>query len=329
VRRRYVLGGLLVVSLALAAVALAGVLGTVFFAITVAYLLFPVRRWLLGRGLSPWTASLGATLLAFLAALLAVAPLVVIALVRLDTVVRAVAALPRTLTVDLLGLTYSITLAQTADLALRLLRSSARSLARAIPVVALKFSLFVLLVFALVSNGAAVRRSVLAVVPSAYRDVAEALHERTRAVLFAIYVLQVATAIATFLVALPFFLFLGYSVPVTLAVVAAVLQFVPIVGPSVLLAGLAVYHLGVGQPVAAAVVFVAGGVLVAWLPDILVRPRLARETADLPGSLYFVGFVGGLLSLGPVGVIAGPLVVALTVEVGGLVAAELRADDAA
>ncbi|MFB6303385.1 MAG: AI-2E family transporter [Haloferacaceae archaeon] len=326
-RRHYVLGGLLAVALALATVALAGVLGTVFFAITVAYLLAPVRRVLIGRGLSPWTASLVATLLAFLAALVAVAPLAIVVLVRLDAVLRAVAAVPPSISVDLLGFTYSVTLAEVSDVLLQLLRSSARTLARAVPVVALKLSVFVLLMFALVSNGAAVRQSVLAVVPRAYRDVAEALHERARAVLFAIYVLQAATAAATFLVALPFFLFLGYSVPFTLAVVAAALQFIPVVGPSLLLAVLAAYHVAVGQPVAAAIVFVGGGILVAWLPDIIVRPRLARETADIPGSLYFVGFVGGLLSLGPVGIIAGPLVVALVVEVADLLAADLRADE--
>jgi predicted PurR-regulated permease PerM len=56
----------------------------------------------------------------------------------------------------------------------------------------------------------------------------------------------------------------------------------------------------------------------------VIRTRLARETADLPGSLYFVGFVGGLLTLGPIGVIAGPLAVALVVEMGNLLTDELN-----
>jgi predicted PurR-regulated permease PerM len=67
---------------------------------------------------------------------------------------------------------------------------------------------------------------------------------------------------------------------------------------------------------------VVGGGLIAWLPDLTIRPRLARRTADLDGSLYFIGFVGGLLSLGAIGVIVGPLVVALLAETAGLVADE-------
>ena len=56
----------------------------------------------------------------------------------------------------------------------------------------------------------------------------------------------------------------------------------------------------------------------------MVRPRLARHTADLPGSLYFIGFTGGLLSVGPIGFIAGPLVVALLVEATELLASEVN-----
>jgi predicted PurR-regulated permease PerM len=84
------------------------------------------------------------------------------------------------------------------------------------------------------------------------------------------------------------------------------------------------YHVALGQLPQAVAIFVLGGVLIAWLPDVLIRPRLASETAHLPGGLYFVGFVGGLLTLGPVGVIAGPLVVALVLELAGLVSTELN-----
>ncbi|MFB6303573.1 MAG: AI-2E family transporter, partial [Haloferacaceae archaeon] len=111
-RRRHALGGLLAVTLALAAVALARVLATVFFAVTVAYLLAPVRRWLTDHGLSRWTASLVATLLAFVAAVVAVSPLLVVVTIRLDAVLRAVAAAPDVVPVDVLGFTYTVTVSE-------------------------------------------------------------------------------------------------------------------------------------------------------------------------------------------------------------------------
>lgn len=115
---------------------------------------------------------------------------------------------------------------------------------------------------------------------------------------------------------------LGYSGALTLAVVAGVLQFLPVVGPSVLVGALVVYQLLAGDAAAAALVGVAGAVFIGYLPDVLIRARLARRSADMPSTLYFTAFTGGLLTLGPVGIIAGPLAVALLVEGIELLSAE-------
>lgn len=314
---------MLVLLSAVAAVILADVLGTVFFGITVAYLLLPVRRRLIRYGLSKWTASLLATLAAFLAVVAVSAPLLLVVLRRIDEVVALLVVAPDEVTLELLGFTYAVTLDQASAFARTLLQGLTRRAATAIPVLALKLSVFALVVFSLLHHQVAVKRTVTAVVPGTYRDVIEAFDERTRETLFAIYVLQAATAVATFLFALPVFFGLGYRYPFTLATVSAVFQFLPVVGPSVLVFVVAGYHLAVGDLAAAAAVAVLGSVFVGWLPDVLVRPRLARETADIAGGLYFVGFVGGLLSLGPIGIIAGPLVIVLVVETAGLLAAEL------
>jgi predicted PurR-regulated permease PerM len=152
------------------------------------------------------------------------------------------------------------------------------------------------------------------VVPVGYRDAAVALHERTKDTLQAIYLLQIATAVGTFAMALPTFWALGYDYPVTMAVMAGILQFLPVIGPSLLIGAVAIYHLSVGDVDAAVLMVIVGGVVIAYLPDAIIRPRLAAMTADMPGSLYFVGFIGGLLTVGPIGVIMGPLAVALFTE---------------
>jgi len=322
--RRFVLGtlfGLLVLG---AAAMLADVLGTAFFAVTVAYLLSPLREELVRRRLSNWSASLVSTATAVLAVVVLAAPLVFVVAIRLDAIIAFLSGLPPTVTVELYGVSTTLTLAETRTAIVAFGRRLARSFALAVPVLALKLTVFVMVVFALLSHTAETHRALIALVPHSYRDVVRALSRRTRATLFGIYVLQAATAAGTFAVALVLFFLLGYPYFLTLAVVSAILQFLPVVGPSVLIGLLAVAHLIVGDPVRAALVFVLGSLLVAWLPDVVIRPRLARGTADLPGSLYFVGFVGGLLTLGPVGVIAGPLAVALVVEMAELLTDELN-----
>jgi predicted PurR-regulated permease PerM len=322
--RRYVLGGVFALLSLVAAALLWRVLGTVFFAVTVAYLLLPVRRRLVARGTARFWASLGATLGAFLAVLVVISPLVVALVLRFDALLALVNLVPDVIHVELFGLVYEATLEQVVDVATAYLRAAARAVATSMPVLLVKFTLFAFLVFSLLYHEESARRAAIAVVPPSYRDAAHALNDRIRETLFAIYVLQAATAVGTFVLAAPVFYLFGYDYAITLATVAAVLQFVPVVGPSFLLAGLAGYELLVGDPVRAALVAVVGGFVVAWLPDVLIRPRLAQETADIPGSLYFVGFFGGLLTLGPVGIVAGPLAVALVVESANLLSAELN-----
>ena len=323
-RRPYVLGGVLAAAALVAAAVLADVFATAFLAVTVAYVLAPVRGWLVERGVTRWTASLLATLFAFAGAAAVVSPLVLVAALRLDRLLALIRSLPGELSVGAFGMRYVVTLDQLRGPLVGFVSTAARATLAALPVLALKFALFVLLVFSLVYRASEARRAVVAVVPPAYRDVAEAFNRRVRGTLFGIYVLQAATAVGTFLFALPTFAALGYGSVLTLSVLAGVLQFVPIIGPSVLLGALALAAVSAGAPARAALVLVVGGFVVAWLPDLIVRPRLARRAADMPGSLYFVGFVGGLLSLGTVGIIAGPLAVALVVEAAEQLSAELN-----
>jgi predicted PurR-regulated permease PerM len=325
--RRYVLGGLLVLLSLLATVVLLNVVATVFFAVTVAYLLAPLRTRLSERGVSQWWASVLATAAGFLGTVAVFAPLVVVLLLRFESLIALLNLIPDSVTLVALGFEYTVTLDTALAVVVARLSDIAGQFVTAAPVLLIKLTLFAFVVFALLLRENATRRAVLSIVPPSYRETAKALDRRTRETLFAIYVLQAATALGTFLIALPVFVLLGYEFPIALATVAAVLQFLPIVGPSILLFGLGAYHLAVGELVRAVLVAVGGGFFVAWLPDVLIRPRLARETTNLPGSLYFVGFVGGLLSLGPIGVIAGPLVVALAIEVASLLSAEINTVD--
>lgn len=324
--RRTVLAGLLVALVALAAAVLFDVLGTVFFAVTVAYVLAPVQDRLTDHG---FPARMGSAATTAAAAVVAAVPLAVVGYLayrRREDLQALVSDLPDVFVGDIAGLHYELPLSTVQAYATDAVQGLAATAAVAVPVLALKAGLFVLLVFGLLARKRAAARALLAPVPAAYHDVAFALHERTRDTLFAIYVLQVVTAIGTFAFALPLFYALGYQYAVTLAVLAGVLQFLPIIGPSVLVAGLAAYEASVGAPGAAVVVLGLGLLVVAALPDLLVRPLVADRTARLPGALYYVGFVGGLLTLGPVGIVAGPLAVALVVEAGDLLADSTGAD---
>ena len=321
-RRRLVLLALLAVTAVAAALLLRQVLATVFFAITVAYVLVPLYRWLRRRGLPRWWASAVSTAVAFGAAAALLIPVAVVLYLRRTQLVDLLASLPDEIVVDVAGFVYVVGSGEVTALATAYLTQLALGLVRAAPELSAHATVFAFVVFGLLLGRPQVRRAFLRPVPHDYHDVAQSFHDRTRETLFALYVIQAATALGTFVIALAVFSLLGYPYPITLAVVAGVLQFLPVVGPSLLVLAIGAYEFSVGAYADGLLVLALGLVLVGFLPDAVIRPRLARETAGIPSSLYFVGFVGGLLSLGPVGIIAGPLVLALLVEALSLLARE-------
>ena len=291
------LGGLLV----LAALVLESVLSTVVFAITVAYVLYPLREWMASRGYSDRVAAATASAAGLLGVVALAAPLAFVLYRRRRDLLAFLATIPDRIVVELGPLFYVVETDLVFRAAQATLRDLAFGLAAAAPVIVLKLVVFAILVYGLLLKPNAPRVAALRLCPAAYHDVLFALHRRTASTLRAIYILQGATALGTFVVALGTFAALGYRSPFALAVVAGVLQFVPVLGPSVVVGTLAVVDLVAGNVFRAAIVLVVGVILVGFVPDAVIRPRLAGTTTDLPVSVYFVGFVGGCLRSAPWG----------------------------
>jgi len=133
---------------------------------------------------------------------------------------------------------------------------AAVGLASQVAILGMKLFLFAFLVYAFLlkphAPGVAIRR----LVPPGYHDVVSRYHERIRDTLYAIYVLQAATAFGTFVIGWIVFALLGYDAAFSIAVIAGILQFVPIVGPSLVVSVVAVVEV-VGGDVGAAVLVTA------------------------------------------------------------------------
>jgi len=321
-QRTYVLAGLLVSLVVLTTLLLSSVLATVFFAITVAYVLFPLSEWFVSRGLSKRLAAAATTGIAFVAGSLVLVPLVAVLYLRRRDLFAFFQRLPDEIPLSVAEFSYTVDVQAALVAARDAVADVAVSLASQTPILALKVVLFTILVYAMLWRPTASGNVVYRTVPTPYHDIVERYHRRLRSTLYAIYVLQAATAFGTFLMAWGLFAVLGYNGAFALAVVAGILQFVPVVGPSIVILAIAAAELVAGDIVGAAVITVLGLGLVGFLPDAVVRPRLARYTTGMPASLYFVGFTGGVLSLGIIGFIAGPVVVALLLETVNMLAAE-------
>lgn len=313
--RRRLLGTLLVAVAALAAVVLAEVLRTVVFAVTVAYVLYPVRQQFVERGVSRRIACVVTTVIAFVAAVLLVVPLLYVLYRRRAELIDILERIPDAVPISVGGFDLTIEMVPYVAAAEAWVRQAALAVAAAAPRLVLELVVFTFLVYGILYRPGAVGTAVFGVVPVEYHDIPTRLHERTRETLYSIYVLQAATAVGTSVLAFVVFWGLGYGSPVLLAVIAGVLQFIPIVGPSVLVVALAAGDLLIGETTRAIAVLVLGLVVVSFFPDAVIRTQLADWTGRISPGLYFVGFVGGILTLGAVGLIVGPLVVSLLLEV--------------
>ncbi len=109
---------------------------------------------------------------------------------------------------------------------------------------------------------------------------------------------------------------LGYwiaGVPHTFlfAVATAVLAIIPMGAPLAFTAAATLLYIQ-GDAVAAAGIFVFG-TLVVMLADCLVRPILIGSTARLPFLLVLLGTLGGISTLGIIGLFVGPVLMAVLV----------------
>lgn len=301
------------------------VLGTLFFAVTVAYVVLPIKRWIVDSGVPNRLATAIATSFAFLAAIAILAPLLMVVYQRRGFLLAYLQDLPAAFTVESFGFTYVLEIGEVLGVARSILTDTAIAIARAAPLLITKLFLFTFIVYALLFRPEAVKRALFRVVPEEHERDLLMFHDRLRDTLYGIYVVQAATAVGTFLIALAVFFLLGYEAYFAFAVFAGLLQFIPILGPSILVIAISGGEFVSGQPESALITLVVGLVVIGALPDLILRPLLAKRTADLAPSLYFIGFIAGALSWGPIGVIAGPVVIAILIE-AFQIASEYRDD---
>lgn len=110
------------------------------------------------------------------------------------------------------------------------------------------------------------------------------------------------------------FALVGIPSPVTWGVVMAVLAFIPLVGPFLIYLPAAVYLIITGA-VVKGIILILFGVLVISTIDNLLRPYFIENRTKMSFIILFFSVLGGIKLAGLLGVIMGPLIVALFVSV--------------
>ncbi len=198
------------------------------------------------------------------------------------------------------------------------------SLIGELPMVSLELITFFLVLYLTLEQGERTGARLNEALPGEVRRTAERLWQMAVDVMYSIFVVHFATAFLSFLVALPFFWILGYGHVLFFAVLSGIFQLVPFLGQTVILVVLGGYALAIGDLRGLLLIIFIGYPFVAAIPDWIMRPLLMGAKARIHPVVMFIGFFGGITLLGVVGLLLGPLLLALAVGAYGIVVEELE-----
>ena len=147
------------------------------------------------------------------------------------------------------------------------------------------------------------------IAPHALARLAKAFHETGRGLLIA----GGGTALVQGALATVIYMSLGIPRGMILGPLTAVCSLLPFVGTAIIWIPLAI-ELGLSHQIWRAVVVVLGGAAIGLIDNFL-RPALARYgRLELPMLVVVTSMLGGVVLIGPMGALLGPLVVRLCVE---------------
>ena len=129
--------------------------------------------------------------------------------------------------------------------------------------------------------------------------------------LYGIYVGSLLSALIVGLITgFTFFLF-GLPYPVISGILAAVLQFIPMVGPQLFLIPGA-FVAFVYKAYLQTIVLLALAVFLFFVPDNVIKPIILGKTTGIHALLVLLSFIGGVVVFGPAGFVIGPAVLAIS-----------------
>jgi predicted PurR-regulated permease PerM len=140
------------------------------------------------------------------------------------------------------------------------------------------------------------------------------LLETFRKVSYSVVASAAVTAAVQAAAALIGYLIARVPSPLFFALVTFVLAFIPAIGAAVVCLFAALLLLVTGHPYMA-IFLAAWGLIVVGLVDNLVKPLLIRRGLEIHGGIVFFALIGGLATFGAIGLIVGPLAVALFLAV--------------
>lgn len=312
-------------------------LKVVVLALSVAVVLIPFQEWLSKR-ISPALSAFLLTLLVVTVGFLAIVITFNVMYQNMDYLISLISSIldglrPEALP-ELTGVISTFGFEEMIDNLLLSIKAALFAYLSLIPTLAIQLLLFVLALSIFIYSGPGLKSDFHNMIPEKSRKNVMVIWKRVYDTLYSIYIVHFSIAILTFFLALPFFWILGFEHVVFYSVLCALFALVPFLGPSIILLFLALYALSIRDFRAVLLIAFIGYPLLGVFTDLYLRPVMMGKRVEIHPVVIFIGFFGGMATMGLIGFILGPLLLSLVIggyqiavqELGGVPAPGVEPD---
>jgi predicted PurR-regulated permease PerM len=131
--------------------------------------------------------------------------------------------------------------------------------------------------------------------------------------IYSLIIIQISAALICFVLAIPFFYFLGYGNELLFATMIGLAMLLPLIGAQLFLVMFMLYMVALGDYSSAAIVILIGYPLLSGWIDFYYRPVMMGKRVSVHPVFMMIGIFAGVPFMGIVGFILGPVLVALVV----------------
>ena len=174
------------------------------------------------------------------------------------------------------------------------------------------FFIMAFILFFLFKDGRTYVATILDYLPFSKRN-KERLSQQAKDVVVSTIYGGVAVALAQGILGAVGYVAVGMSSPVLWGLATAIASFIPFIGCHIVWVPMCLYLLATGY-IVKAVILAAFGIFGIGVVDHAVRPLFLRGRARMSFLLTFLSVLGGIEAFGLIGVIVGPLIMALYIS---------------
>lgn len=169
--------------------------------------------------------------------------------------------------------------------------------------------------FYFVRDGKEIKNALIRIAPEQSKVKFTRVINACDAVIYGIVVGYLFKAVISGFIAVLVFYLLGIGNPMVMGAVIAVFDFIPLIGPWTVCVALFLWYALQGEITYAIEVALICYCTISLIPELYIRPKISGMLSHVHPAVMLIGILGGVMSMGAIGILAGPLILGIIVVI--------------